>query len=132
MSVIPKASDRPKDPFTLVYEEPCNKHLVDKYVPFTFWICGNPVFLDVLEEMTRQIRTITDALFESSIEAWGIEPKTFEERVARDQLRSYHIALKDKAYDLETLPDFIRSTFACDPAVLHSVCTGNKRLKLAK
>ena len=115
------------DPFTLACKELPNKRLIDKYVPWDLWINGDPAFLDVLNQLAKELQTIVTALFEHTEELWGILPETREEDKMRGQLESYHIALKDKAYDLLAACEFTAKTYANDPAVLYQVRQSKKQ-----
>ena len=59
------------DPFTLACKELPNKRLIDKYVPWDLWINGDPAFLDVLNQLAKELQTIVTALFEHTEELWG-------------------------------------------------------------
>ena len=50
----------------------------------------------------------------------------------RGQLESYHIALKDKAYDLQAACEFTAKTYANDPAVLYQVRNNRKQKRTPK
>jgi hypothetical protein len=118
-----------KDIFTQICEEPLNRRLIDRYLPWgtgrnddSMPLSHEPLSNVLLGLILDELRPAASLLRDHAVDHWWPNDDVDDtEKAHREKLGAVFNLLVDKVGDLETLCEFAGATFGNDPNVLERV-----------